>query len=172
MKQSKKIALGSMLSALGVITLLAGSFIEVLDLTAIVFSMIFIIIAVIELGGAFPWVIYAVTGTLALLLCPLKIVALEYILFGGIYPIFKEIFERKHYIIAWTLKLSLFNTGLLLIILLSEYILHLPDTGFAFRVPIILFGNLFFIIVDLALTRIITFYIMVIRKKLKLKNLF
>ena len=48
---------------------------------------------------------------------------LLYLLFGGIYPIFKAMFERLHYIVAWVLKLSCFNTMLTMLIFCVMFML-------------------------------------------------
>ena len=154
------------------IILLIGTLTQILDLTMVVITSLAIVLAVIEIGNPYPWLIYAVTGILTLLILPDKAVALEYILFGGIYPIFKAMFERYHYGIAWMLKMSLFNTGFILLIVIANYIMHIPDSAYDFNMPLLLLGNLFFIVYDLALTRIITLYIVILRKKFRLKDIF
>jgi hypothetical protein len=171
-KKTKKTAVSAILTALSVILLLIGNLTQVLDLTAVVIASLAVVLAVIEIGNPYPWLVYAATGILALLILPDKVIALEYLLFGGIYPIFKAMFERYHYAVAWTLKMSLFNTGFILLIVIANYIMHIPDSGYDFNIPLLLLGNLFFVIYDLALTRIITLYIVRVRKKLKLKDIF
>lgn len=172
MKKTKKLAVGAVLSALGVVILLLGNIISVLDLSMVVIASIAVIFAVIEMGNPYPYLIYAVTGILALILLPDKVIALEYILFGGIYPIFKAIFEKYHYIICWILKLSVFNTGLLLMILVSNYVMNIPDNVYVLNIAVFALANVFFVIYDIAMTKIITLYLVVIRKKLKLKDIF
>lgn len=172
MKKTKKLAAGAVLCSVGVAVLLIGNIISVLDLSMVVIASLAVVFAVIEMGSPYPYLIYAVTGILAVILLPDKTIALEYILFGGIYPIFKAIFERFHYVVSWILKLSAFNTGLLLLIFIAGRILHIPDTGFEFTLAVFAAANVFFVVYDIALGRIITFYIVVLRKRLGLKDLF
>lgn len=172
MNKTKKLSISSIACALGVIILYIGSVLNVLDLTMAAITSVLVVFAVIELGGYYPYAIYTVTAILSLLLLPQKFPALIYALFAGIYPIFKAMFERLHYIVSWTLKLSLFNTGLILIILISEYVFKIPDTGMGFAISVFALANVTFVIFDIALTRLITLYLVKIRKKLGFKDLF
>jgi len=163
LKKSKRIALSAILSALSVLFLYLGSVIEVLDLTTGAFASIIIVLAVIEIGGSSPWLIYAVTSVLSILLLPNKFPAVLYILFCGIYPILKEMYERLHYIITWLLKFSTFNTGFLFIITATKYILKLPDTDLNFSIIVFIVGNITFLLYDIALSKLITVYLIKIR---------
>ena len=93
-KRTKYLTVSAMLSALGVIFLALGAFIEVLDITTAVLASMLCIYAVIEMSGAYPWGIWVVTSILSLLLLPIKTPALFYALFAGFYPILKEKLER------------------------------------------------------------------------------
>jgi len=172
MKKIRKTALCSILAAMGVMFLYIGSVITVTDLTMAAIASLIVIFCVIELGSYYPWLTYGTTAILALLLLPNKLPALIYLCFGGIYPILKACFERYHYIVAWTLKLSVFNTGLLIAILLSTYVLHLGDEGLELTLPVLGMGNLVFVLYDVAMTKLITLYLIKFRKMLGLKNYF
>ena len=172
MKQTKKLALAAILSALGVVILLLGSIITVLDLTAVAVASFLIMLAVIELGGAYPYLIWLVTGVLAVLLLPDKFGAALYLGFGGIYPIFKAIFERLHFAVAWVLKFSFFNTVLTVIIIVCNYLFRIPDTGLGFTLPVYAICNVAFFFYDLASTSIITVYLIKLRTRLGLGNFF
>ena len=93
-KRTKYLTVSAMLCALSVIILSLGSLIEVLDITTAVLASLLCIYAVIEMGGAYPWLIWPVTSILALLLLPQKTPALFYALFAGFYPILKEKLEK------------------------------------------------------------------------------
>lgn len=172
MKKTKKMALAAILSALSVVILFLGSVINILDLTAVALASIVIMVAVIELGGAYPYLIWLVSGILALIIVPDKFGALLYLVFGGIYPIFKSFFERLHYIISWVLKFSCFNTMLTLVILISKFVMHLPDTGFDFELVLYGICNFTFLLYDIATTQLITIYLVKLRKQLGLGNFF
>ena len=80
MKKTKKIALAAILSALGVLILLLGSIITVLDLTMVAMASLLIMLAVVEIGGGYPYLIWLVTGFLSLLLLPDKFSILQKVL--------------------------------------------------------------------------------------------
>lgn len=172
MKNTKKIALAAILSALGVIILLLGSIITVLDLTAVAMASLLIMLAVIEIGGWYPYLVWLVTGLLSVLLLPSKFTALLYLIFGGIYPILKAIFERMHYIVAWVLKLSFFNFMLTMLIFVSEYLFHIPDTDLGYNWVVYLLCNGVFVLYDIATSQLLTLYLIKLRKMLGLKNFF
>ena len=69
-KGTRALALSAVFSALGVVLLALGSLLQVLDLTMAVLASFLVILAVIELRGRYPYLIYAVTAVLGLLLCP------------------------------------------------------------------------------------------------------
>jgi hypothetical protein len=170
--QARKVAIAALISALGVVILYIGSIITVLDLTTIAAASMLVVLAVIELGGAFPWLVWAVTGILALLLLPNKEVSMFYLLFGGPYPIFKAMFERYHPVVSWILKLSFFNTSLLFIITSVAYIINVPETELDFRLIIFAVGNAVFVLYDAAASKIIAFYLVKLRRMLRLGSYF
>ncbi|MDD6799832.1 MAG: hypothetical protein PUE85_05385 [Firmicutes bacterium] len=170
--KTKNIALSAVLIALGVVILYIGSIINVLDLTMAAIASLIIFFTVIELQGKYPYLIYAATGLLSALILPDKYAAVVYILFAGIYPIFKEMFERLHSVICWILKLSMFNTSLLLTIAVSVYALHIEDTGLGFTAAVLLLGNLAFVLYDIAMTKLITLYLIKLRKLFGLSDFF
>ena len=172
MKKTRKIAIAAIFSALSVVTLLLGSIITVLDMTAVALASILIMIAVIEIGGGYPYLLWLVSGLLSLLLLPDKFGALLYLTFGGIYPIFKAMFERLHYIVSWLLKFSAFNVMLIVMIIIANFVLGLPDTGLGFTLPVFGICNFTFFVYDLATTQLITLYLIKFRKMLGLKNFF
>ncbi|MBO5274880.1 MAG: hypothetical protein IJA85_01655 [Clostridia bacterium] len=172
MSKIRKTALCSILAAMGVMFLYIGSVITVLDLTMTAIASLIVVFCVIELNGYYPWLTYGVTAILAILLLPNKLTGVIYLCFGGLYPILKANFERYHYVVSWILKLSVFNTGLLIAILISQFLLHLGDEGLELTLPVLAVGNLVFVLYDVAMTRLITLYLIKFRKMLGLKNYF
>ncbi|MBR2336106.1 MAG: hypothetical protein IKA62_07795 [Clostridia bacterium] len=186
-KQTKKLTLGAILSAMGVALLFLGSFIETLDLTMAALASFFCIFAVIELGGIYPWLIFSVTGVLSVILMPYSMTGWFYLLFFGYYPIVKEKLERLPKIFSWILKMLILNVALVIAVI-AAYFLFFGQTGdgnlmSAFT---LIFGeseagemmaigvyalvNLTFVIYDIALTKLITLYFIKFRKKFKKFN--
>lgn len=165
--KTKMLAVCSMFSALGVVILYMGALIEVLDLTMAFVASLIVMAAVIELGGAYPWLIYAVTATLSILLVPNKFCAAVYVGFVGFYPILKEKFERIPGIICLVLKIVSFNACVFAMWGITK-LLSLPVT---FGLPIwgvVLALNAVFVVFDVSLTRMITMYVYRWRMKLKI----
>ena len=98
-----------MLSALGVVLLYLGSFVEIMDMAMAAIASFAVIITVIEYGKGAPWAVYGVTSILSLILLPQKTPAAFYALFFGFYPIIKEKIERKSKILRWVIKEVVFN---------------------------------------------------------------
>jgi len=171
-RTTKNLVLSAIFAALGVVILSLGSIIEVLDLSVCAAASLLIVVSVIEIGYYWPFLTYLVTAVLSALLLPNKFCAVVYILFAGLYPIFKAMFERLHYVISWILKFSFFNTTLLLIIVFTVYVLHLEDTGMGFEILLILTANGVFLLYDFVLTRLITLYLVKFRRLLGMKNYF
>jgi len=165
--KTKLLAVCSMFSALGVVILYMGALIEVLDLTMAFIASLIVMAAVIELGGAYPWLIYAVTGTIALLLVPNKFCAVVYFGFVGFYPILKEKFERVPGVACLVMKIASFNLCMLAMWGITQ-LLSLPVT-FGFPIWVVaLVLNAVFVVFDVALTRVITMYVCRWRMKLKI----
>ena len=170
----KHLTVCAMLTALGVIFLGLGALIEVLDISMAVFASICVIIALIEYGKGTPWMVYAAISVLSFILMPANILpALFFTLFFGFYPILKEKLERKPKIVCWMLKELIFNVCLAIIITL--YMLFFFQ-GISIAIPLpwiivaaVLFCEVIFVIYDIALTRIITFYVLKLRHRFKLK---
>ncbi len=181
-QKTKKLTLGAVLCALGVVLLSAGSLIETIDLSAAAFASFICIFAVIELGGIYPWIIYLVTGVLALIFTPFGMAGWFYIAFFGYYPILKEKVERLGRPIAWTLKILILNIALVICVIIS-YLLFFRGTGDILGAFAGMFGeekmtelfvagmwllvNAAFVLYDIASTLMISTYIRKLRHKFK-----
>lgn len=171
-KQTKYLTVSAMLCALGVILLSLGSLVDVLDITMAVLASLFCVYAVIEIGGAYPWLIWLVTSLLSLLLLPMKTPALFYALFAGFYPILKEKLEKRSRPVSWVLKLVVFHVSLGVIVLVLR--LFFPatlDMGRIRWMPLVLYLSCVacFVLYDYALSHMITFYLVKLRHRFRIK---
>ena len=160
-----------MLSALGVVLLYIGSLVEALDLSAAVLASLACIIAVIEYGKGAPWAVYGVTSVLSLILLPVKTPAAFYAIFFGFYPILKEKIERRPRLLQWVIKEVIFNVSLV-IMGFAVYFLSTTGDNLLLESPLIIaatvvMAELAFVLYDIALTRLISFYIIKLRNRLK-----
>lgn len=164
-----RVALCGIFTALGVVVMYLGSLIEVLDLTAAVIASLFCVIAVIELKGSAPIMIFSATALLSLLLIPNKFAPTVYLLLAGYYPIVKEKLEMRfrRRIPCFAIKLLMFNVAFAAILAVSVYLLLLPIEGPLIAIGLILLGNLAFVLYDIALTRLISMYFYFLRPRFK-----
>jgi hypothetical protein len=159
-KGTRALTVSAVLCALGVILLALGALLQVLDITMAALASFLVIFAVIELGGKYPFLIYAVTALLSMLLVPYKTAPLMYLCFAGYYPLLKAVLEgRMLKIWAWVLKLLAFNVALALTVFLAVKIFAafvVPAVWYYFLLPVC---SVVFVIYDIALTRVITAYL-------------
>ncbi len=160
----------ALLSALSVMILALGSVIEVLDITVCLIASMILVIIVIEIGGVYPWLSYAVVSIISLLLLPNKFPAVVYIFFAGNYPILKRSFEKFKPIICWGLKLILFNLEFTMIYIFSVYVFMIPNIGYTLNALVYIICNAVFVMCDIALTRFISIYVFRLRKRLSIKK--
>lgn len=169
-KRTKKITVCAMAAALGTTILYLGSFIEVLDISMAVLASVLCVIMVIEYGKGAPWSVFLVTSLLSLLLLPNKFPALLYTLFFGYYPIIKEKIEKiPSRILSWAIKLVIFAAATGLLFLLTTIFtvdVEIPAGTIMKSVFVVLIA-LTLILYDLAMTRIISFYIIRLRQRFK-----
>ena len=167
----KQLTICAMLTALGVIFLGIGALLEVLDISMAVIASFCVIIAEIEYGKGAPWAIYGVTSVLSLILLPIKTPAAFYAIFFGFYPILKEKIERRPRLLQWVIKEAIFNVALV-IMGFAVYFLSTTGDNLLLENPLIIaatvvLSELAFVLYDIALTRLISIYLISLRKRFK-----
>lgn len=171
--QVKYLTVSAMLSALGVVILGLGAVIEVLDITVAIIASLLVTYAVIEIGGPYPWLVWIVTSTIALLLLPLKTPVLFYALLAGYYPILKQKIERKMArLSAWALKFGILAASLILmwaVMWLFAPALLETSGGWVMIVATLVLGVLAFVLYDFCLSKLIVVYFVKWQKRFKIK---
>lgn len=160
-----KVALAGLLAALSVVILFAGYATGVMDLTAIAAASVLSAIAVVELGGAYPYLIWGVVSVITFMLVPGELAA-GYLLFGGIYPILKMYFERLPRPIEWVAKLLYGAVVLGTLYLLSRFVFMIPSEANWMMIALAVGYAVFFILYDYALSVAMTLYMKRLRPKL------
>ncbi len=168
-ERTKKLALGASLSATCFAALYIGSILEVLDLSSCLVASMVITVIVIEAGAGMGWLSYFAVSVLSLVLLPYKLPALEFAIFAGFYPMIKQKIEPLGRVPSWMIKLITFNITLTLTVILCEKVFSLGEHFFALSPWLYLVGNATFVLYDIALTRMISFYIFKLRKRLGIK---
>ena len=170
--KTKYLTVSAMLSALSVVILMLGSLIEVLDVSTAVIASVLCIYAVIEMGGFYPWMIWLVTSVLGFVLLPIKTPVIFYALFAGFYPILKEKLEKLKNPISYILKLIVFHICLAgMAALLWLFIPGFFTSDGMWWLPAVtyLLCLVCFVVYDIALTRLITFYLIKLRHRFQMK---
>ena len=159
------------MAAMGVVLLLIGGVIEMLDLSMAAIASFFCIFAVIELRKGYPWLIYATTATLSIIMMPFSLGGWCYLLFFGFYPILKEKFEKQRKLICWVLKEIVFNVCLVALGFITVFFATAGENELFSSYPLlaafVALAEVVFVVYDIALTRLISFYIVFIRNRLK-----
>jgi hypothetical protein len=110
--KTKRLAVASVLSALGVVILELGAIIEVFDISAAIAASFLILPILLEWGGMYPPLVFAVTGTLALVIIPSNFAAWMYVGFLGYYPMLKLQYEKLKRPISSILKFLTMNVAI------------------------------------------------------------
>ncbi len=168
--KTKFLAVAAMLSALGVVIMLLGTVISVLDLTMVALSSIIVFFAIIEMGSPYQYLIYAATSLLAVLLLPDKFSAVLYLIFGGIYPMLKQKLEKLPTVVSWVLKAVYFNLVLIGTVLGAKFLFGVDEEELT--VALFALGNAAFFLYDIAMTKLITYYLMGLRQKFRIEKYF
>lgn len=169
--RTKYLTVSAMVVALGVILLGLGSLINTLDLTVAALASILCVWAVIEMGKTYAWMIWLVTSFLAILLLPRKTPGCFY-LFIGLYPILKERLERLPRAVEWVLKIVIFHAMIALCWLVLR--IFVPEEA-ALEFGWLLLATyalalVAFLLYDYALTKLISFYLQKLQKRIGLKK--
>ena len=172
MKTSFKVALGGAVAALGLVLMFMTALIPFGTYAFPAFAGILTVVIVIEIGYGYAVAVYAATAILSFLLVPDKEAALMYAIFFGFYPILKGLIERlPNKPAQYALKLVLFNACVIAAFFIAVNLLSIPEDSyylFGLNMPLIflLLGNVFFVIYDICVTRLVTVYLLKWRKKL------
>ena len=171
--QVKYLTVSAMLCALGAVILGLGALIEVLDITVAVIASLLTVYAVIEIGGAYPWLIWIVTSTVSLLILPFQTPILFYAFLTGYYPIIKQKIERRMARgPAWAVKLGVLAISLVVIWgvmrLFFPSLLESPG-GWVIVAAVLILAVFSFVLYDICLTRLITLYFVRLQKRFRIK---
>ena len=165
MSKSGKIALGGLLTALGVVLMFLTGLIPIGTYALPAIAGVLLIVAVIEIGAKWAWMIYAAVAVLSLLFAADKEAALLFVLFFGYYPVLKSFLERiSNKVLSWISKFAVFNVAVVACFFLAVNFLQLPVdsfTVFGIYLPwvFLILGNAVFLIYDIALSGLVATYV-------------
>ena len=166
MKQSSKCAIGGIVAAVSLVMMISVAIIPFLTYALPAVAGLFIVFIVIEIDKKWAFGVYCTVAILGMLLVPDKEVAVMYLAFFGYYPILKSLIEAKvPTVLGWITKVLTFVSTMvvsyyLMIKLMGVTIDETEDFGMM-AYPILLgMGTFAFVMYDIALTKMITLYLM------------
>ncbi len=169
MKSTSKLTYSALLVGLSVVFMWLSAFFPTLSLTIVAVAGILIISVLIECGYRYAILTYFAVSILSLLLVTDRVNVVFYIFILGSYPIIKSVFERiKISYLSYIIKL-LYCILLLIVLYLffkgivSEFI----PTNFSLLPTLLIGGLVFFVVYDMALTKLVVYYLQFIHPKLK-----
>lgn len=173
LKRSSQVALGGMVAALSVLLMFMTGLFPFATYALPAMAGFLMVAVVVECGTRWAFVVYIAVSILSVLTAPDKQAAFIFVFFLGHYPILKGLLEKlKKPVLEWTLKVLLFNVCVLAAYYFMIYVLRMPDLmtemgslGKYTGVVTLALGNVVFVVFDVALTRIISAYILWFRPK-------
>ncbi|MBQ8287569.1 MAG: hypothetical protein IJX76_02215 [Clostridia bacterium] len=170
-RKTRVLALSSLFVALSVVILYLGCFLEVLDLTVAAVASLLVLLAVIEMGKGTAAMVWLATSILAFLLLPNKFIAVEYAFLMGCYPLVKALAERLPRVISWVVKLVFVNIALAVMVVLGHFVFAYPIESVWLLVGTFVLATVTGVVFDIALTRLLTLYLMRLRSALRIERL-
>lgn len=179
MSVSAKTALGAMITALSVVILIPSA-VQVFVYTLPAMAGMFTMLAVVEIDKKWAIGSYVATSLIGLLFVANKEAVVYYVAFFGYYPVVKALLESKMPRVAeYILKFLVFNVSIILSGVVLVKVFGMPyndllgidgESAFftKYALPIMLgMGNVVFILYDVALTRLLTAYVLVWQKRFR-----
>ena len=160
-RRASRVALVGMVTALSLAFLYLSAISPTVRLGLVAVAGVFPAGAVISAGLGAGFFCYAATGILGLLLLPGKGSAVLYLLFLGLWPMLKSLFERlSSRILEWVCKLAAFN-AILAVLRFALGELLLPFLPPLLGQDWLLFfgGSVAFVIYDVGFSKLIALYV-------------
>ncbi len=168
MRQTKKLTLAAILTALGAAVMILGAVIEVLDLTVCAFASLIMVFVYLEIGSPYTFLVWICTTLASALMYPGSIVWIEYFLVFGIYPIIKAYVERLPKWSWLIVKLVYINAVVWALFFLVELVLGVPffeDNILWLKIATYVLMNVAFIAYDMFITVMVKFYYDKLRRR-------
>lgn len=158
MKQTQKIALGGLLTALASVAVIISNVIPAGLYTFPAIAGIIVYILSFTAGRSYGWGSYAAVSVLSFFLCADKEASLCFILLMGYYPMLKDVIEKLRLkAVQYLLKLLLLNAAAVAIYYLMLFVFSMPADSFEFfgiNMPLVFLAalNPVFLLYDYAVT--------------------
>ena len=165
--ETKKFALASLFCALSAVLCAVGCLFDMVDLCACTAASVIIALSDRELGGRYPYLVFAASSALLLILFPTASATVYYILFFGYYPLLRRFCERFPRLVRTAVKFAVFNAAIVLsYFLLTKLLLSAEaEESTLMLAALWITANIFFAVFDFAMSVFMLAYDRVYRKK-------
>lgn len=166
-KVSYKVSLGGIVAALCLTMMFLTAVFPPLNMTLPLFAGMLISVVAIEISPSWALVTYIVVAILSFFITPDKEAAIFFSVLFGYYPVLKDAVDKmKAKLIAWIIKLVVFDAAMILIYYITVYVFGTIDIfeefGFlgSFMIPVLIIAmNIIFLLYDYCLTVIKEAYV-------------
>ena len=178
MKSTKKLTLSAAAVAITSVLLMLSSLLGLMELSVGALASLVVVLIFIEVGGAYPWLVWAASSTLSILLLPSKTMGVLYLMLFGVYPILKAFIEKLKSRSLWVvIKFVYISAVIVAFISLTELVLGVPFfeempnlsplVGTLVKGGIILLCYVAFFAYDMFITVLVRLYYLKFRDKFK-----
>ena len=166
MRKTKKLALCSILSAIGVAFIVLGTFLEFIDVSVAFLVALIPLFCLAEMGIGWSLGVYAVISVLSILIVgPESFAAFCFAFFTGLWPVLKFLFEKLGKVWSWVVKILYINAMFMLAYFVFTSILDLPDLLWQ-KILYLVLGNFVFICADILYGRLLKIYFLKFRDRI------
>lgn len=165
MHNSRRIAIGGLISALCLTLMLLTGLVPFGTFALPAFAGILIVVMEIEYNFKMALLTYVAVSALAVFITPDREAALAFIAFLGYYPIIKPYIEMKFKRLGFIIKFALFNTAVLSTFAVLFYVFRLKDIvdsmgdfSLYSAVIMLLLANVTFFVYDMSIRSLVLFY--------------
>lgn len=170
MRETKKITLSAMMTALAVALMVLGAVIDTLDLTIVALASFTVVFVEIEIGRPYNFCTWLAASVLSFVFFPQSFVWAEFFLLFGIYPILKGYIERAPRPLWLPIKLVTGNLLFCALYAVIRFFLGITVFGYEhwyLNVLLYLLANIIFFAYDKLISAVVRIYLIKYRPKLK-----
>lgn len=172
-KRTMRVAFCSIISALSLAMMMLTAVVPVGTYALPCAAGIIFTAVVVEYGAKWAFSVYLVVAILSTFLSGDKEAVIYFVMIFGYYPILKSIIESKikSKALQYLLKFLLFNSAAVASFFIGNFLIAIPPEEYMIAgvyVPwvLLIIGNIFFVIYDLAISMLVVRYVMVIHNKI------
>ena len=175
MRNTKKLTLSAVTTALGVAFMMIGAVFEPLDLASACIASLLVVFVYIEIGSPYTWLVWLATSLITALVYPASGMWVMYLLLFGLYPMVKGYIERAPRTAWWPLKLVFYAVAATALGATLSFLLGIPLVeeellGISTEIllgALMLIGAVAFVMYDIFLTAGVGMYYKKLRPKIK-----